>query len=269
MLTGETKIDVNYDEIKSIDNTLGYYLVKSNSKYGIINSKQESVIHIEYDKIGIDVSEFPADSIKNPYILYDELIPVCLNQKWGLFNVNGNKMTEAEYDSIGSINTKVKERVVNNAAVIGESGVVVLGKDGKYGGISTRGDMLLPIQFEYIYSVTSGGQTNYYIVINEKDYKALDYINAMKKALGYPVEEDENENLNNTDNQTNTSTQNQDTNNTITNTAENTVSNGDNSNVVNENTTSQNVSTDPEENTSSESTPTVSTITPDLSSENV
>lgn len=87
--TGGTKINAVYDEIKVIDSTRGYYLIKSNSKYGVINSDEELIIHIEYDKIGLeDSSLFPEDKIDNQYILYDKIIPVCQNKKWGFFDVS-------------------------------------------------------------------------------------------------------------------------------------------------------------------------------------
>lgn len=231
--TGETKINVAYDDIKMIDSTLGYYLVESNSKYGIVDSDEKLIIHIEYDKIGIEPSEFPADEIKNQYILYDKIIPVCANKKWTIFDTTGKKMSEEEFDDIGSINTHITDRVVNNTVMIGDSEVVVVSKDGKYGGISTKGDMLIPIDFEYICSVTSGGETTYYIIMNGKNYKALDYINAMKKALGYPADE-----IKETENKPTNETQNnnQNTNtvgNTVTNTTTNTMTNDITNDVTN------------------------------------
>lgn len=240
--TGETKINVAYDDIKMIDSTLGYYLVESNSKYGIVDSSEKLIIHIEYDKIGIEPSEFPADEIKNQYILYDKIIPVCVNKKWTIFDTTGKKMSEEEFDDIGSINTHITDRVVNNSVMIGESGVVVVSKDGKYGGISTRGDMLIPVDFEYICSVTSGGETTYYIVMNGKNYKALDYINAMKKALGYPEDEIKEEKKpvgetgNNSQN-TNTNTVGNTVTNTTTNTMTNDVTNSTDMNIVDINAT--------------------------------
>lgn len=191
--TGETKINVQYDEIKVLDSKRGYYLVQSLSKYGVINSEEESIIHIEYDNIGVDTSKFASDGITNQYILYDKLIPVCLNNKWGLFDVDGKKIAEAEYDTIGCINEERTDKVVNNAMTIGNTKVVVVSKDGVYGGISTKGDLLLPLMFEYIYSLTSGGETTYYMVRDGKTYKATELITLMKQKLGGYEEELEEE----------------------------------------------------------------------------
>ncbi len=212
--TGETKINVLYDEIKSFDSKLGYYLVKSNSKYGVINSQEELVIHIEYDTIGIDSTEYPADRISNQYILCGELIPVCLNKKWGFFDTKGNKVSDPVYDEIGCIASETTDKVVDNAMVVGDSGVVVVAthqiveapEDEEnsrrnedeneeknviktYGGINVKGDLLLPIRFENVYSITSGGETTYYVTYKGEQYKAMSIISEAKRRLGYSEEE--------------------------------------------------------------------------------
>ena len=192
--TGETKINVNYDDIKVFNSSLGYYLVESNSKYGIINSNEELVIHIEYDDIGIESLNFQSDNLKSQYMLYDNFIPVCLNNKWGLFDKEGNKITEVEYDNIGCIIDKeMTERVVNNVITVGDTGVVIVSKDGVYGGVNEKSDLLIPLMFDYVYSITSGGETKYYIVYNGVDYSATDYIDRMKEVLGYEEENNNSE----------------------------------------------------------------------------
>ncbi len=200
--TGETKIKVNYDEIKLIDSNLEYYLVKSNSKYGVINSEDELIVHIEYDSIGVDVSEFLADNIKNQYIFYNKLIPVCLNDKWGIFDVNGNKIAELEHDEVGCINSEITDRVVGNVLTIVDSEVIVLSKDGIYGGVNTKGDMILPFMFDYIYSLTSGGETKYYLVYKGIPYNASEFIERMEERLGYNNENNEENNNGEENNQT-------------------------------------------------------------------
>ena len=124
------------------------------------------------------------------------------------------------------INEEMTDRVVNNVVTVGESEVVVVSKDEVYGGVSTRGDLLLPLMFEYIYSITSGGETSYYIVYNGVDYNATEYIDRMKERLGYNNGEDnsssqeeennepentpaEGENNNETQEQTTTTTENE------------------------------------------------------------
>ena len=43
--------------------------------------------------------------------------------------------------------------------------------------------------FQYIYSLTSGGQTTYYMVRNDKTYYAMELITLMKEKLGGYEEE--------------------------------------------------------------------------------
>ncbi len=232
--SGATKINVLYDEVKVLDSRLKYYLVKSNEKYGVLSSNEELVINIEYNQIGVDLEEFQTDKIKSQYILYDKVIPVCLNKKWGLFDINGNKLVEPEYDTFGCINTDITDQIVNNVMTIGEEEVIVVSKGERYGGLSTRGDLIIPLMCEYIYSITSGGQTTYYMVFNGTVYNAVDYLKIAKERLGYNKEENNTEtNINNnvnanenTSTNTNTTTETNQTNEN-TNTENNT--NGENS----------------------------------------
>ena len=183
--TGKTKINVAYDEIKLLDNNLGLYLVKSNNKYGVIDSSEKFIVHIEYDQIGVDAKDFTTDGIKNQYILNDTIIPAKLNNKWVLFNTQGKRITQDEYDSVGFINNNSGDKVVNNTVLVGDTGVVVVSKDGKYGGIDVRGNELIQIRFDGVYSITSGGETVYYVLLNGTEYNAVEYVNAIKKRLGY------------------------------------------------------------------------------------
>ena len=188
--TGKTKITVSYDDIKVIDSTLGLYLVKSNNKYGVINSLENFVIHIEYDQIGYDTSNFQSDNLNNPYILYDKIIPAQLNGKWVLLDTEGKRLTQDEYDSLGFINTELTDKIVNNVLLIGDTGTIVVSKGGKYGGIDVKGNELIGVRFDGIYSVTSGGQTSYFIFFNNTEYNAVDLINLMKTMLGYETGND-------------------------------------------------------------------------------
>ena len=197
--TGKTKITVFYDEIKVIDSTLGLYLVKSNNKYGVINSAENTIAHIEFEQIGIDASNFPSDNIKNQYILCKNIIPAKYNGKWRLLDIKGNRLTNDEYDEIGFINSSIKNKIINNALEIGNTNTIIVGKlkDGTntgskekiYGGVDVKGNTLIPVSFEAIYSITSSGETTYYILNNEKEYNAVDLINAIKLRMGYTQDE--------------------------------------------------------------------------------
>ena len=187
--TGKTKITVSYDEIKVIDKDLGYYLVKSNNKYGIIDSSENFVLHIEYEQIGVDTSKFLADNLNNQYILYNSLIPIKLNNKWAFANTKGERVTDFVYDGIGYISDNQKNKVINNTLTIGETKTVVVytgnnNKDKRYGGVYVTGKEIIPARFDAVYSITNAGRNSYYILFNEKEYDAVEYINAIKTALG-------------------------------------------------------------------------------------
>lgn len=197
--TGKTKITVSYDDIKVIDSSLNLYLVKSNNKYGIINSAENTIVHIDFEQIGIETSTFSADNIKNQYILCGNIIPVKYNGKWRLLDINGNRLNNDEYDEIGFVNTSIKNKIINNALEIGNTNTIVVGKlidssrssskEKVYGGVDVKGNTLIPVNFEAIYSITSSGVTNYYILSNENEYNAVDLINAVKLRMGYTQEE--------------------------------------------------------------------------------
>lgn len=193
---GKTKITVAYDEIKVMDSKLGLYLVNSNKKYGVIDSSERSIIYIEYDQIGVDVAKFPNDNIKNQYILYDTMIPAKINGKWRLFDISGKRINEKEYDNLGFVSTNSSDKVNGNALTIGETKTVVVGNNELYGGVDVKGNELIPLRFEKIYSTTSAGKTTYYILHNGKDYSATDYIDVMKKQLGYEKDTTINNNIN-------------------------------------------------------------------------
>lgn len=90
------------------------------------------------------------------------------------------------------IDEEMTERVVNNVITVGDTGVVIVSKDGVYGGVNAKSDLLIPLMFEYVYSITSGGETKYYLVYNGVDYSATEYIDRMKEVLGYEEEEENN-----------------------------------------------------------------------------
>ncbi len=210
--TGKTKIRVEYDDIKVMDSSLGLYLVNSNKKYGVINSSERSIVFIEYDQIGVDVTKFPNDNIKNQFILYDTIIPAKIDGKWRLFNISGNRLTEDEYDSLGYIAENSSSKVDGNTLMIGDTEAIVVGKrdsygEGEvYGAVDIKGNELIPIVFEKIYSTTEAGNTNYFILHQGKNYSAKEYIDIRKQQLGYTKNEDDKVNTQPTGDQNTTNT---------------------------------------------------------------
>ena len=69
---GTIKFEPDYASIKEIDKTRGLYLVSKKSstsriQYGIVNRSERTIVYIEYEQIGIDKNEFPANNIENQY----------------------------------------------------------------------------------------------------------------------------------------------------------------------------------------------------------
>ncbi len=109
-----------------IDKDNGLYLAKNGNKYGILGDKGDIIIHLEYDQIGIDSSKFPSNEISNKYLLYDELIPVYQNKKWGAFDKTGKQIIPIEFDTIGC--TLKSNANANNLVIIPSYKAIVLGK---------------------------------------------------------------------------------------------------------------------------------------------
>ena len=62
----------------------GIYEAQREGKYGIIDVKGNIKLYIENDAIGLDISKFEKNDIRNKYLLVDNLIPVKKNDLWGL-----------------------------------------------------------------------------------------------------------------------------------------------------------------------------------------
>lgn len=164
----QTKIQLLYDDLELIDSDLGLYLAKQDNKYGIIDSNGNIKIYIEYDQIGIDISRFEKNGIKNKYIIASNLIPVRKDKQWGIFDKNGNQLIDFQYDSLGYIASSNKDAI--NLLVIPNYDVVVVCKDKKYGLINSQGQTISAVVCDDIYMSISGGQTHYYMNYNDTKY---------------------------------------------------------------------------------------------------
>lgn len=183
---GSTKIEPNYDEIKQISKDLNYYLVSNNRKYGVINHNGNIVIHLEYDDIGIDESKFNSNGLDNPYIFFDNCIPVYQNRKWGIYDINGNILLPLEYDEIGCVVGTQTDVAGTNVVVIPQYEAIVVGQNKKYSIISSQGEVYVPMILDSVYSQTINGEEKYSMNFTrqvEEDGKMVD------KRYTYDVDE--------------------------------------------------------------------------------
>lgn len=212
----ETKIQIIYDSIKLMDSDSQLYVVQKDGKYGVLDFNGKVKIYIENDEIGIDISNFAQNGIKNNYILADNLIPVRKDKYWGLFNKNGNQVVEFKYDSLGYIASNNKDAL--NLLVIPDYNVLVACKDKKYTLLNSLGQELFATVADDIYMTINGGQTYYYIIANNNQMNAIEFLDSIgiknknqQKNTTSGQENSENEiNTNNTNNMSNANTENND-----------------------------------------------------------
>lgn len=174
---GTTKIEPNYSEIKQISKDLNYYLVSNNKKYGVINQNGNIVIYLEYDKIGIDETKFSTNGIENPYILYDNCIPVEQNGKWGIFDTTGKNILPVEYDEMGCIIGTQTDKISNNVLLIPKYEAIVVGKEEKYGIVNSTGKTYIQPILDNVYSIITSGEEKFYMSFTipvEEDGKQVD-----------------------------------------------------------------------------------------------
>lgn len=166
---GATKIAPAYDEIKQIDKNLNLYLVKNNNKYGVINQQGNVIIYTEYDQIGVDTTQFESNNIKNPYLLFDNCIPVLRDKKWGFFDKTGKQVVVNKYDEIGCVIGTQEGTSNQNLLIIPEYEAIVVGmadkqnSNKKYGLVNSRGEELIGCVLDKLYSVRTSGQDIYYM----------------------------------------------------------------------------------------------------------
>lgn len=192
--TGEKKIEPAYDQVELLDNNLRLYYVENDSLKGVLDKNGKRVVYIEYEKIGIDTTLFPSNKIQNGRLLFDNCIPVMKNAKWGLFDKNGNVLTNTIFESLGCISSTTKDKSQNNLLIIPSIEGIVVCRDKKYGIINSVGKMVAPCVFEKIYSVTDLGEDTYYMVYNGQTINLKDYIAANN--INTNVDDNSNQNQN-------------------------------------------------------------------------
>lgn len=184
--TTETKIVPQYDELKQLDPNLDLYIVKNANKYGVINGEDEIIIHIEYDQIGMDISDFVNNNIENQYILYEKYIPVKRDGKWGLMNLNGKISLLLEYDSFGCKKGTSLTKTENNLLLVPDVEGLVVYKNGYYGLVTPKGTKIVPISLTEMYKVTNAGVNTYYMTYNEQKINILDWVEAKNNQTSEP-----------------------------------------------------------------------------------
>lgn len=180
-------------EIEKIDN-YEYFTLKVDNKYGVINKEGKQIINTEYTNVIIPNPQKPVficytnDSTKvlnqngeEIFTEFKSIEPIKLkniasslmyeksiltykeNEKFGLINLEGKKLTKAIYEKIEGLPYKEGELLVQ--------------KEGKYGVINLKGKELIKPQYD---QVNVDGYSN-----DENGYKNSGYIVGNKTEEGY------------------------------------------------------------------------------------
>lgn len=179
-LGGETKVALNYDSVDWLDTNSRLYLVTKDKFKGVLDRNGKILVHIEHTDIGIDSSKFPKNKIANKYLLYDNAIPALKDKKYGFYDVTGTLIVPFAYDKVGCIISTSNTKSANNALLIEDIDGIIVGvaveKTVKYGVINSLGELLIPCEFDRIYSITSGAEDIYYLEKDATTVKLDDYI---------------------------------------------------------------------------------------------
>lgn len=166
-----TKIKTTYDEIKTIDNRIGLYLVKQNNVYGVMNVNGDVIIEPEYKQIGINSNGYIQNGVENHFILFDEILPVQSTEGlWGFYNIKGEKITEFKYSGVGCQTSPIGNTYP--VLIIPTHKIIVVQKDKKYNLITSDGEELISgssIGAVYLKQNTATGENQYFMTSSNNE----------------------------------------------------------------------------------------------------
>lgn len=163
------KVRTIYDEIKTMDNRNGLYLVKQNNSYGVINIKGDVVIVPEYKQIGINIGRYTQNGVDNSFVLLNEIIPIKNHEDlWGFFNINGGQIVEFKYTGVGCSITSTSNSYP--VLVIPSYEIIVVQKDKFYNLVTSDGEQLIPdnaLNSVYLKSNAETGENQFFMTYND------------------------------------------------------------------------------------------------------
>ena len=178
---GQMKIQIIYDNIELMDKDAELFLAEKEKKYGIIDTRGHTKLYMEYDEIGIDISKFEKNDIKNKYLLVNNLIPVRKDKLWGMFDKKGNQVVNFEYDGFGYIATSNKDAF--NLLLIPEYNVIITKRQNKYGMINESGKEVFPTRADDIYMTIESNTKEYYLNYLDKKYDVKEYLDRQSEKI--------------------------------------------------------------------------------------
>lgn len=164
-------IPLEYDSISLLDAEEGLFIIKKLDNYGVIREDGATIVPAEFTQIGVgDISPYIKQGITNPYLLFGKCIPVEKNGKYGMYNIEGDKIVDANSNYIGFGCSNAETIVASGGNVLiipeeaglGFEGIVVRVATGRYGILSSTGAMKITAIYDSIYTVTKDTITTYY-----------------------------------------------------------------------------------------------------------
>ena len=162
---------------------LGLYRVTSNNKEGVVNRNGKIIVYQEYDQIGLP-NTLNDSNVTNKYILFENCIPVCRDELWGLIDINGNQILPLEYNGFGCSGQNSQDSRAADVVIIPEINGIVVEKDEangnstvrKYGIINSDATLIINIVLDSVYSITSQGEVTYYASVQNQILDIVEFL---------------------------------------------------------------------------------------------
>lgn len=156
--SGNIVIDVKYDDIKIPNPQKDVFVCYSGENSQILNSQKEQILN-NYQ----DVETIKLQNIASNLMFEKSVLSYKENDKYGLINFQGKKITKPIYDEISGLSYKEGELLVK--------------QNDKYGVINIKGHKLIDIEYDKI------AVDGYYT--NDDGYKYAGYIITTTTQEGY------------------------------------------------------------------------------------
>ena len=185
-----TKVELTYDSIERVTNKNDiFYVVEKSNLFGLLDQNGKTIIYPEYEQIGIDVSGYSQNGVTNGYILYNELVPVKRNNKWGLMNINGKKVTDFVYDSFGCPNGKNNLYRTHGVIKVLDYNLIVGRQGEKYNLVTLDGKWLFErFILDSVYITVSEGKNVYYITSGNTTKELISFLQDNGVTKPTPIE---------------------------------------------------------------------------------
>ena len=120
----------------SLTTESGYYLIKKNGKYGLVNKNRQLITPVEYDYIGIGLDgEFSFFDKMTEKWLSKNLSPIKKNDKWGVLDTKTGK------EIVPCVYEEIQKRIYNPS-------LFFVKKNSKWGALNRLGKTVIPFEYD-------------------------------------------------------------------------------------------------------------------------